>query len=574
MSSNLENSAYILTVLLDNQIINEEQLELARQLASKSNGELNIISALKKLRFVDDTKILSVVAREYGMDTVDLTSMKIEQSILDQIPLNIVKEYKIIPLGYDADILKVAIADPTDIETIDSLRFILKKDIEGVVAPRDQINRMIDHYYGSLDESVDSFLKDIDGSDKIESTINNPFKEEEEANAEDAPIIKLVSLIIVEAFKRRASDIHIEPLEKRFRVRYRIDGVLVEVDSPPKYLQANIISRMKIMAKLDIAEKRLPQDGRIQLKILEKNIDLRVSSVPTSHGESIVMRILDKTSIMLDISTLGYFPDDADLVNKIINMPDGIFLVTGPTGSGKTTSLYAFLNAVNKSTRKIITAEDPVEYQLEGINQVQVNSSIGLTFAAVLRAMVRQAPNIIMVGEIRDGETAEIAINAALTGHFVLSTLHTNDAPSAITRLIDIGVKPFLVASSVRAIMAQRLVRRICSACSEDYIPNETEIKLMGVEPDAIKKATFKKGKGCTECNNTGFKGRFGIIELFMLTEDLQELIFKGASSFQIKEAARKAGMKTLREDGVRKVMAGMTTIEEVVRVSIGNEEE
>lgn len=573
MSSLLENSEYIHSILLDNEVINEEQSDLAKQLVSKSNGELNLISALKKLKFIDDAKVNAVVAKEYGMATIDLNSAKIEQSIIDSLPVNIAKEYRVLPIEIIDGILKVAISDPTDLDTIDSLRFILKRDLDAVIAPLEQIKKMIDHYYGSLDESVDSFLKGIDGSDSIESTVTGSKDEDEDSDSEEAPIIKLVSLIIMEAFKKRASDIHVEPLEKKFRIRYRIDGVLVEVESPPKYLQANIISRLKIMAKLDIAEKRVPQDGRIQLKIMDKSIDLRVSSVPTSHGESIVMRILDKSSIMIDISSLGYFPDDIATVTKIIGMPDGVFLVTGPTGSGKTTSLYAFLNTVNKPTRKIITAEDPVEYHLDGINQVQINASIGMTFAIALKAMMRQAPNIIMVGEIRDGETAEIAINAALTGHFVLSTLHTNDAPSAVTRLIDIGVKPFLVSSAIRAIMAQRLVRKICANCTGDYTPTETEMKIMGIDQEAVKNASFKKGKGCEVCNNSGYKGRFGIIEIFMLTEEIQDLIFKGASSFQLKEAARKAGMRTLREDGVRKVMAGMTTLEEVVRASIADEE-
>ncbi len=574
MSSLIENSEYIHSILLSNDVINEEQSGLASQLVSKSDGELNMVSALKKLKFIDDGKINAAIAKEYGMEIVDLDKAMIEQPVIDALPANIAKEYKTIPIEIVDGILKVAIADPTDLDTLDSLRFILKRDVDAVIAPIDQIKRMIDHYYGSLNENVDSFLKDIEGSDKIVSTQDQGFKEEDEdSSAEDAPIIKLVFIIIMEAFKRRASDIHVEPLEKKFRIRYRIDGVLVEVDSPPKYLQANIISRLKIMAKLDISEKRVPQDGRIQLKVMDKSIDLRVSTVPTSHGESVVMRILDKSSIMMDISSLGYFPDDIDTVTKIISMPDGVFLVTGPTGSGKTTSLYAFLNTVNKPTRKIITVEDPVEYHLEGINQVQVNASIGMTFAIALKAMMRQAPNIIMVGEIRDGETAEIAVNAALTGHFVLSTLHTNDAPSAVTRLIDIGVKPFLVASAIRAIMAQRLVRRICPDCSEDYEPTEAEMQIMGIDKETAKKATFKKGRGCAECNNSGYKGRFGIIEMFILTEELQDLIFKGASSFQLKEAARKAGMRTLREDGVRKVMAGMTTLEEVVRASIADEE-
>lgn len=569
MSSLLDNSDYIHKLLLKNNIINKEQSELALQMVSKSNGELDIISALKKLKFVDEAKIRSVLAVEYGIETVDLPSIKIPPEVIEAMPSNVAKEYRVMPIGFSGNILKVAISDPTDIDAIDSLRFVLKRDIEGVAAPIDQINKLIEHYYGSLSENVDSFLKGMDNVEGVESAISVENKEEEEESGDDAPIIKLVSLIIMEAYKKRASDIHLEPLEKKFRVRYRIDGVLQEVDNPPKYLQANILSRLKIMAKLDIAEKRVPQDGRIQLKIQEKVIDLRVSTIPTSHGESIVMRILDKSSIMIDISALGFFPDDINTVNKIINMPDGIFLVTGPTGSGKTTSLYAFLNTVNKPTRKIITVEDPIEYHLEGINQVQVNAAIGMSFASALKAMMRQAPNIIMVGEIRDSETAEIAVNAALTGHLVFSTLHTNDAPSAITRLIDIGVKPFLVASAVKAVMAQRLVRKICLNCVEEYEPTQAELDIMKLDKNNLKDTNFRKGKGCEECHNSGFKGRLGIIEIFMLTEDLQDMIFKGASSYQIKEAARRGGMKTLREDGIKKVMAGLTTLEEVIGVSV-----
>ncbi len=568
MSSLLDNNDYIHKLLLEKNIINKEQSELALQMTGKDNGEPNVISALKKLKFVDDAKITSVLASEYGMESVDLSSIKIPPEAIDAVTPDVAKEYRIVPIGFLGDILKVAISDPTDMGVIDSLRFVLKRDIEGVVASAEQINKLIEHYYGSLSENVDSFLKGMDSAEGVEPTVSVENKDDEEESGDEAPIIKLVSLIIMEAYKKRASDIHLEPLEKKFRVRYRIDGVLQEVDNPPKYLQANILSRLKIMAKIDIAEKRVPQDGRIQLKIQEKALDLRVSTVPTSHGESIVMRILDKSSIMIDISSLGFFPDDINTVKKIISMPDGIFLVTGPTGSGKTTSLYAFLNTVNKPTRKIITVEDPIEYHLEGINQVQVNASIGMTFAIALRDMMRQAPNIIMVGEIRDGETAEIAVNAALTGHLVFSTLHTNDAPSAITRLIDIGVKPFLVASAVRAVMAQRLVRRICANCAEPYEPTQTELDIMKLDKESLKDANFKKGKGCEECHNSGFKGRLGIIEIFMLTEDLQDMIFKGASSYQIREAARRGGMKSLREDGIRKVMSGLTTLEEVISVS------
>jgi general secretion pathway protein E/type IV pilus assembly protein PilB len=390
---------------------------------------------------------------------------------------------------------------------------------------------------------------------------------------DDAPIIRLVSLIIIEAYKMRASDIHMEPMEKRYRIRYRIDGALREMEAPPKYLQANLTSRLKIMAKLDISEKRIPQDGRIQLKVGEKDIDLRVSSIPTVHGESIVMRILDKSSIQLDIPKLGFYADDLELVTAILALPDGIFLVTGPTGSGKTTSLYAFLNTINTPNRKIITVEDPVEYQLAGINQVQVDKQIEFTFSAALRSILRQAPNIIMVGEIRDFETAEIAINASLTGHLVFSTLHTNDAPGAITRLIDMGVKPFLVASAVRAIMAQRLLRRICKNCAQPHVPTPVEMRLVGITEEYAASRTFFEGRGCEMCNNTGYKGRIGIYELFSLNREICALVFNNSSTVVIREAARRAGMRSLRDDGLRKAEAGTTTLDEVIKATVMDEE-
>jgi general secretion pathway protein E/type IV pilus assembly protein PilB len=377
----------------------------------------------------------------------------------------------------------------------------------------------------------------------------------------------------MEAYRNRASDIHIEPLEKRLRVRYRIDGVLHEVDNPPKRLQAAIISRLKIMANMSIAEKRVPQDGRIQIPVMGKTLDLRVSSLPTNHGESIVMRILDKSSLLLGLGDLGFFSDDQEKMEKLISLPDGIFLVTGPTGSGKTTTLYACLNAINKPDRKIITVEDPVEYQLSGINQVQVNPEINLTFAAALRSILRQAPNIIMIGEIRDLETANIAVQASLTGHLVFSTLHTNDAPSAVTRLIDMGVKPFLVASSVRAIMAQRLIRRVCQNCKEPYLPTEYEMRVLKLNPDEISKATIFKGKGCPECNRTGYRGRRGIYEIFILNEEVRQLIYERVPANVLRTRARELGMRTLREDGIRKIMAGITTPEEVIAVTMGDEE-
>jgi general secretion pathway protein E/type IV pilus assembly protein PilB len=375
--------------------------------------------------------------------------------------------------------------------------------------------------------------------------------------------------MIVEAYKMRASDIHLEPLAKRFRIRYRIDGMLHEMKSPPKRLQASIISRLKIQSNMSIAERRIPQDGRIQAQVGGKLIDLRVSCLPTTHGESIVMRILDKEGLKLGLAELGFFTDDQQTFERLIGLPDGILLITGPTGSGKTTTLYAVLNYINRPDRKIITVEDPVEYVLSGINQVHVNEAVGLTFAAALRSMLRQAPNVIMLGEIRDAETATIAINASLTGHLVFSTLHTNDAPSAVTRLIDIGVKPFLVASSSRCLMAQRLVRKVCKRCGAPYTPTEQEMRALNIDAAQAAGATFKKGRGCGECNKTGCRGRMGIFEVFVIDDEVRKLIYEKVSATVLRARARELGMRTLREDGARKAVAGLTTPDEVIRATV-----
>jgi general secretion pathway protein E/type IV pilus assembly protein PilB len=388
----------------------------------------------------------------------------------------------------------------------------------------------------------------------------------------DAPLIRLVNQIITEAFKMRASDIHLEPLEKRFRLRYRIDGVLAEMKSPPKRLQAPVIARLKIEAGMVISEHRVPQDGRIQTKIGSKLIDLRVSCLPTNHGESIVMRILDKEGLKLGLAELGFLSDDQATFERIIGLPDGILLVTGPTGSGKTTTLYSCLNFINRPDRKIITVEDPVEYVLSGINQVQVNEITGLTFATALRSILRQAPNVVMIGEIRDLNTASIAINASLTGHLVFSTLHTNDAPSAVTRLEDMGVKPFLIASSTRCLMAQRLVRKICKKCAAPYTPTDAELNALGIKHEDLKTANVQKGKGCPNCNNSGNRGRIGIFEIFVLDDEGRKLIYDRVPTNVLRARAREMGMRTLREDGIRKVLAGMTTPEEVIRATVGDE--
>jgi general secretion pathway protein E/type IV pilus assembly protein PilB len=449
---------------------------------------------------------------------------------------------------------------------------LLNCDIYSVAAAQKVIDDFIEKHYTITTDSVENFIdKFADESSEIEQMQpnNGLLGAADVVGENDGPIEKLISLIILNAHKKKASDIHLEPLEKRYRIRYRIDGVLFEEDAPPKYLQNNLTQRIKVMAKLDISEKRIPQDGRINLKFGKNEIDLRVSSIPTTHGESIVMRILDKSSIQLDIPELGFWDDDLELVKKIISYPDGIFLVTGPTGSGKTTSLYAFLNSLNTPGHKIITVEDPIEYQLAGINQVQANRATGMTFALALRAMLRQAPNIIMVGEVRDYETAEIAINAALTGHLVFTTLHTNDAPGAITRLTDMGVSPFLLASGVRAVMAQRLVRCICKKCMVKAEPTGAEIVLLGLTEEYMAKNQFYRGAGCELCGRTGYKGRLGVYEILVVNSEISELVFKKESDNVLRDCAKRNGMRSLRDDALRKAAAGLTTLEEVVRLTV-----
>ena len=563
----------IVDLLVSRGMVNEQQADEGRTLADEKG--VGIVEALDELGHASEENIMMLLAGEYGMDTFDLSEYSIPSDVIKMVPADVARQYGVVPVMKSDGTVIVAMENPTDLETLDALRYVLKTDVEGVIVPKRQIQEALEQHYGTAEESVETFLEDItEGAidiSEVTRTGDTMLQEQPEETEEDAPIIRLVSLIILEAFRKRASDIHLEPLEKRFRIRYRIDGVLVEVDNPPRYLQNNIISRLKIMSKMDIAEHRVPQDGRIQITAMGRDLDLRVSDIPTTHGESIVMRILDKTSIMLGIPELGFLSDDEEVIRSIIGMPDGLFLVTGPTGSGKTTTLYAFLNQLNEPTRKIITVEDPVEYELPGINQVGVNKSVEMTFVNALRAMLRQAPNVIMVGEIRDLETGNIAINAALTGHLVFSTLHTNDAPSAVTRLVDMGVKPFLVASAVKAIMAQRLVRRNCKNCSVEVEAQEDDLNALGLNHDYFDNSTLMRGEGCSECNG-GYRGRIGIFEIFKVDEKVQNLIYEGVSAGRIREHARNVGMRTLREDGLRKAGSGMTTLEEVVRVTAADE--
>jgi len=568
---NGSNHEHLLPAIRESSFLTEEQLSKAQQYSH--NKKVGLAKAVKELGFADGVTISQAIADYFGMDAVDLSTMDIEKPILELIPPEIARRYKVLPVARRDETLLVALEDPLNINTLDNLRYILKRNVEAVVADGDDIAASIERSYGVGEESVNRMLEEISAGDISfiqDDGLAQSLEEEdrEEEVAEEAPVIKLVSRIIVEAFRNRASDIHLEPLGKRFRIRYRIDGVCREVPSPPRRLQASVLSRIKIMAKLDIAEKRLPQDGRILMNVMGREIDLRVSSLPSNHGESIVLRILDKESLLLGLVDLGFSSEDQRKYEELIQLPHGVLLITGPTGSGKTTTLYACLNFINRPDRKIITCEDPIEYMLSGINQVHVKESIGLTFSRVLRAILRQAPNVIMVGEIRDLETAEIAINASLTGHLVFSTLHTNDAPSAVTRLIDQGVKPFLVASSLQSVMAQRLVRKVCEKCAQPYEPREYEMEMVGLTPDDLKDAELKMGSGCKACNQTGYKGRIGIFEMMIVSDEVQKLIYQKVPSTEIRKVARQQGMKTLREDGLLKVMSGVTTLEEVIRIT------
>lgn len=562
---------YILKLLEEYGMVTAEDIFYARETAMNSDEIIDPVEVLLQQGKIQESELLSMLAQQYGWEVVDLNDFEVDPEVISAISIDIAHHYTVFPVMKHDDMLTVAMSDPTDMEKLDTLRYLLGIDVDAVVAPEAQILKMIEKYYKEDEVQSDVDQSDFDESDNVIDNAGNGVDTMQDED-DDTPIIRLVTKLIVDAYKMKASDIHLEPMEKRYRVRYRIDGALREVDGPPKYLQPNFTSRVKIMSGLDITEKRIPQDGRIRLSVNGQDVDLRVSSIPTNFGESVVMRILDKASIQLDIPKLGFYADDLDMVTRIINYPDGIFLVTGPTGSGKTTSLYAFLNTINTPARKLITVEDPIEYQLPGINQVQVDRHVDMTFAAALRSMLRQAPNIIMVGEIRDVETAEIAINASLTGHLVFSTLHTNDAPGAITRLVDMGVKPFLVATSLRAVMAQRLLRRICSECKAPYTPTAAECRLLGLTPEYLANHQFYKGKGCRRCGGTGYKGRIGIYEIFLITEEIAKMIFANENSVTLRDFARRNGMRSLRDDALRKVEAGISTLEEVLFVTLRDE--
>ena len=563
-----QSEDYVLRILEEGGLVTRCQIDSAR---SRLNGAASVIDVLINDGIVSDADVSRALAAQAHMDWIDISSMVIPPQVIKQIRGEEARRFKVVPVAFGETGLIVAVGDPLDIDTIDSLSFLLQRDLELVCTSPKKIREALIKYYGTADEAADVLREKIGEDIDLDLELGDGVQPVE-GDSTDAPIIRLVSMLLIEAHQMGASDIHLEPLDKKFRVRFRVDGVLQEMQAPPKRLQSAIISRLKIMTgSMSIAEKRLPQDGRIQVKIKKKPIDLRVSTIPTNHGESMVMRVLDKSSLVLGLPELGFFSDDQEIFESLIKLPDGILLVTGPTGSGKTSTLYACLHYINKPDRKIITVEEPIEYQMTGINQVQVNPEIGMTFPAALRSILRQAPNIIMIGEIRDLETASIAINASLTGHLVFSTLHTNDAPSAVARLVDIGVQPFLVASSVRAIMAQRLVRRLCNNCKQPGELTETELRALQIEPGQIREAQIMKPVGCEQCRQMGYKGRMGIFEIFIIDDEVRHMINKRSSTLMLRQRARELGMRTLREDGVRKILAGLTSGEEVISITMGD---
>ena len=553
------NDEYVIQLLTERGYLTSEQVFSAAQ-SMKAENETTL-DALLSSGAIDEDSVLGTIADQFGLKYCHLNAEAISEEAMRAVPADIAKKYGVVPVVANETSVTVALVDPMGYDAIDSLRYVLTgKDVDAVLSPIAEVKAAMDKIYADGADAAVS-TRDEDGADDA-------------AAGDDGAVIKLANMIITTAIKMKASDIHIEPMEKEFRIRYRIDGALRKMDSPPKRLQGAILSRFKIMSKMKISEKRIPQDGRIQITVGGRDLALRVSSVPTNHGESIVMRILDKSNLSLGLPQLGFLSDDQTTFEKLIKLPDGVVLVTGPTGSGKTTTLYACLGQINTPDKKLITVEDPVEYQISGINQVQVNKDVGLDFSAALRSILRQAPNIVMIGEIRDAETADIAMEAALTGHLVFSTLHTNDAPSAVTRLLDIGVKPFLVASALRAAMAQRLVRAICEKCKESYTPTEREIKMLtglASGTNATVPDTMYHGAGCDRCGKTGYKGRKGIFEIFKVDDTIQRLIFDHAPATLLRQRAREMGMRTLREDGMLKVASGMTSLAEVLRVTMGD---
>ncbi len=558
-------------VLKEMELVNEGQIQEAISIQRKEGGVIGEI--LVKLGYVAREEILLALAAQMGMEVVDLSEMEIPPEVINKVPTTMAKSYNVVPIKFENNVLTIAMANPHDVNIRDDLRHTLHCEVEGAVASEEAVMAALEKYYAHRQESLGTVLGSMEEGDLQFEELKDQKKKGSAYNVDElvnsAPVVKLLNLILATAIRAQASDVHFEPFESEFKVRYRVDGVLYEMEAPPLHLATPIISRIKVLANLDISESRLPQDGRILLSVSGRPVDLRVSTLPTIFGESVVMRVLDRSVVKLDLENVGLREEEMRMLKNLINLPHGIIIVTGPTGSGKTTTLYSCLNFANDIRWKIITTEDPVEYDLDGIVQCQINEDIHVNYSMLLRSILRQDPDTILVGEVRDLETAQIAVEAALTGHLVFSTLHTNDAPSAITRLIDLGVEPFLICASMEAIVAQRLVRKICLGCKEEISPTEEMLMEIGLTEAETKGKKFCWGRGCGKCNNTGYKGRMAIFEMMLLTERLKELVMKSASTEQIRHTAREQGMRTLREAGLLGIFDGHTSIEEVVRETL-----
>ncbi|MBT5737655.1 MAG: Flp pilus assembly complex ATPase component TadA [Planctomycetes bacterium] len=551
-------------------LITELDIQEALQEQKSKGGALGRILSDKGL--VTDSDLRVAIAKQAGMDPIDLDEVIVTSDLLDLVPAHVAETYQVVPVEFDGKVLTLALADPQNISALDDMKFMLNVEVKGALSDPESVERAMKKYYSDRTESMESLLGsmdqgDIEVLDDSRHDMMDMDQLEQDVNA--APVVKLLNMVLLSAIKDRASDIHLEPFEKEFKIRYRVDGVLYEMMPPPIQLARAVISRVKVMANLDIAETRLPQDGRIELNISGRPVDLRVSTLPTMYGESVVMRVLDRGQVSLDLENIGLRQKDLDLLRKLIIKPNGIILVTGPTGSGKTTTLYSCLNEANDPTTKIITTEDPVEYNIDGIVQIPINEEIGVTYAACLRAILRQDPDKILVGEIRDLETAQIAVEASLTGHIVFSTLHTNDAPSSMIRLVDLGIEAFLLTATVEAVVAQRLVRRVCLECKVEYEPTDEMLMELELTQSDVQGRTFFYGKGCRECNNSGYKGRVALFEIMQMSDRLRDVIMTGASTQEVQKLAREEGMKTLRDAGLIHIYDGVTTIEEVVKETI-----